>query len=419
MSSLFCKAMKTSCLILFSFTLSTLLGQDSTGVSPSDSLPIDLEFISSYDQKTFDLFYKPSWFAEDSLVYFSIFMPKHEIPSWSDEEILEAMDYIPSNFPFTFNNIVKQHIDQFSTNRRQLIARSLGIGAYYFPIFEEVLSRYELPAVLKYLPIIESNLNPFARSHAGALGMWQFMPRTGKSLGLEQNDFFDERRDVHQATEAAAQYLKALYEIYGDWLMALAAYNAGPGNVNKAIAKSGGKTSFWEIHPYLPRETRDYIPKFTACIFVMEYADFYRILPQEPSIDLFETDTVIIKNKLSIRYLAELADLDSTYMHFINPALKSGIIPKTEQGFPLNIPVNYAGRIAALSEYMENDPYLAATSAEVVEAAVPEYKVYKVKSGDTLGHIAMKHGVGVSQIKKWNSLNSDNLQIGQKIVLYI
>ena len=412
--------MKTLYLLLFIFTFTLCAAQQQKeGAELIQLNPADTSKIEYFDQKTFELYYKPSWFYEDSLVKAKIYMPKHEIPKLSDEEIMDKMDRIPTLFPFTFNHVVKQHIDQFSTNRRQLIARSLGLGEFYFPIFEEVLSKHGLPLVLKYLPIIESNLNPFAESHAGALGLWQFMPRTGKSLGLEQNDYFDERRDIYQATEAAAQYLKTLYGMYGDWLLALSAYNAGPGNVNKAIGLSGGKTTFWEIRPYLPRETRTYIPKFTACVFTMEEYEYYEILAQRPSVEFFVTDTALIKDKLSIHYIAELTGMDSTYLQFINPALKAGIIPKSENGYTLNVPIDYVGQFAALKDSMQNDPYLTEIKAKVSKVVVPKYLVYKVRNGDTLGHIAVKHGVGVSQIKKWNSLKNDKLQIGQKLVLYI
>lgn len=409
--------MKANYLLFLLFLFAWASGQETP--SNVQVTVVDMETIELYDQKTFDLYYDPSWFEEDSIVKASIYKSKHLIPSLIDDDVISSMELIPTTFPLSFNHVVRQHIDQFSTNRRLLVSKSLGIGEFYFPIFEEVLSKYGLPDVLKYLPVIESNLNPFARSYAGAAGVWQFMPRTGKSLGLEQNDYFDERRDIHQSTEAAAQYLKKLYEVYDDWLLALAAYNAGPGNVNKAIGQSGGKHTFWEIRPYLPKETREYIPKFTACVFVMHFHEFYEILPQKPTTDLFVTDTILIKNKLSIQYISELTGIDSAYLQFINPALKAGIVPKSEAGYPLNVPINFIGQFAALKDFMYSDPYLADVQAEVIEVVEPEYKVYKVKNGDTLGHIAVKHGVGVSQIKKWNSLKSDNLKIGQKIVLYI
>jgi len=380
---------------------------------------VEIEKLDFIEKKTYDLFYKSIWFENDSLVKASVNKSSHEIPKLTDEEIVEFMQMIPTTFPLTFNYVVRQHIDQFSENIRLTISQCLGLGEYYFPIFEEKLNAYGLPVTLKYLPIIESNMNPFAKSRSGALGMWQFMPRTGTSLGLEQNDYYDERRDVYQATEAAAHYLSDLYKIYGDWLMALAAYNAGPGNVNKAIGQSGGKTTFWEIRPYLPKETRDYIPKFTACLFVMHYHEFYDILPQEPLSYFFDTDTILIYNKLSLKYISELTGIDSAYLQFINPALKAGIIPKTANGYPLNIPLNFLGKFAAVKDFMHDDPFLNEIIVDVVVPPKPAYTVYKVKSGDTLGHIAQRNGVGVSEIKKWNSLKSDALVIGQKLVLYI
>lgn len=187
--------MKSPLIILLVFHLLGL----SKAHAQEDSIQssdINLDYIQALDQKTFELYYEESWFLDDSLIQLALKMPKHEIPSMSNEEILAKMELIPSQFPFTFNNIVQQHIDQFSSSRRLLIAQSLGLGSFYFPIFEEVLSRHNIPEVIKYLPIIESSLNPFAKSHAGALGLWQFMPRTGRSLGLEQNDFYDARRDL-------------------------------------------------------------------------------------------------------------------------------------------------------------------------------------------------------------------------------
>jgi membrane-bound lytic murein transglycosylase D len=380
---------------------------------------VEIEKLDFIEKKTYDLFYKSIWFENDSIVKASVNKSSHEIPKLTDEEIVEFMQMIPTTFPLTFNYVVRQHIDQFSENIRLTISQCLGLGEYYFPIFEEKLNAYGLPVTLKYLPIIESNMNPFAKSSSGALGMWQFMPRTGTSLGLEQNDYYDERRDVYQATEAAAHYLSDLYKIYGDWLMALAAYNAGPGNVNKAIGQSGGKTTFWEIRPYLPKETRDYIPKFTACLFVMHYHEFYDILPQEPLSYFFDTDTILIFKKLSLQYISELTGIDSAYLHFINPALKAGIIPMSANGYPLNIPLNFLGKFAAVKDFMYDDPFLNEIIVDVVVPPKPAYTVYKVKSGDTLGHIAQRNGVGVSEIKKWNYLKSDALVIGQKLVLYI
>lgn len=381
---------------------------------------IDFEKIQELDTKTFDLFYQEHWFEEDEAVKNSIYLDKEKIIKYTDQEIVQLMELIPTDFPLTYNNVVKTNIEYFAERRRKTIAQSLGLGQHYFPYFEEVLSKHGIPLVFKYLPVIESNMNPFAGSHMGATGMWQFMLRTGNHFGLDVNDYFDERRDPYLSTEAAATYLSELYEIYGDWLLVLAAYNAGPGNVNKAIGLSGGKTNFWEIRQYLPTETQNYIPKFTACLFVMHYHANYEILMEKPSQELFLTETFTIKRKTSLRYISEISGMDSTYMHFINPALKKGIIPYYENGYELNIPLNYYGHFSAIEAFLENDPYVTNITTEVVPVLKQEskYITYTVRSGNTLGHIAQKYNTSVSNIKKWNRLSSDNLKIGQKLRIY-
>lgn len=404
-------------LVIASYCFTNLYCQDDS--STVNHVVVDMNTVYEIDAKSFELFYKPHWFENDSLVKSKIYQPKHQIPKYTDEELIEFFSQLPTTLPLSFNNVIKKNIEQFAENRRLLIAQSLGIGAHYFPIIEEELIKKDMPIYLKYLPVIESNLNPFAKSHSGAVGFWQFMPKTGKYYGLEQNDYYDERKDPIASTQAAIQYLSELHRIYDDWFLALAAYNAGPGNVNKAIGMSGGKKDFWEIRAFLPRETQDYVPRFIACAFVMELHSYYDILPMNPDINFFETDTFIIHDKLSFQYISEITGIDSTYLVFLNPALKKGIVPKTPNGYPLNIPMDYITQFAALKDFMTDDPYLAEIKIEVVEElSKPKYNVYKVKSGDTLGHIAMKYGVGVSQIKKWNSLKSDNLKIGQKLVLY-
>ncbi|MEZ4978420.1 MAG: transglycosylase SLT domain-containing protein [Chitinophagales bacterium] len=403
-------------ILLFTFICLMLFAK-----AQDNPIKVDVEQESLFDleKKTFDLFYKAIWFEEDSLVEQSINMPKHEITRLSEEEIIAMMNKIPSTFPLCYNDIIKQYIEQFSDKRRFLVAQSLGLGEFYFPIFEEALDKYDDPLVLKYLPVIESSINPFAKSSAGARGLWQFMLRTGQIFGLDVNDYVDERCDPYLSSDAAAKYLHQLYTTYKDWLLVLAAYNAGPGNVNKAIGLAGGKKSYWEIRPFLPKETREYVPKFIACVFVMYYHDVFDIKAKKPLCEFYKTDTILIKEKVSLRYISELTGIDSSYIHFINPSLKSGIIPKSEKGFYINVPYDYLGQFSYLENYFFEDPYLAELKVEVKEVAVPTYTVYKVKSGDTLGHIGARYGVGVSQIKKWNSLKSDALKIGQKLILYI
>lgn len=379
---------------------------------------LNINSIKEIDKKTYERLYDEKWFDADSVVRASIYPPSGIIKKLSDEEIKLGLLAIPTSIPLGYNNVVKNYIEYFSTRRRSDISRALGLGQHYFPLFEETLHKYNVPLDVKYLPIIESSMNPFAKSWAGATGMWQFMLATGKAFGMDVNDYYDERRDPAIATEAAAKYLSKLHSIYDDWLLALAAYNAGPGNVNKAIARANGTKNFWKIRPYLPSETQEYIPKLIAVIFVMHYAETYNILPTKPSENLLATDTFKIYNKVSLKYICELSGLDSAYLHFVNPALKKGIIPQNTDGLAINIPINYVGHFEALKPFFKDDPYIKEITAVVTEPVKAKNTVYKVKSGDTLGHIANRYNVGVSQLKRWNSLSSDRLKIGQSLVIY-
>lgn len=362
------------------------------------------------------LFFKEIWFENDSNVYNSINMPHNDVKDFTQEDIVKMMEFIPTSIPLVLNQPVLDYINKFSKSRRSFISKTLGLSQYYFPLYEEVLDKYEMPLEIKYLSVIESGLNVKAKSYMGASGLWQFMHRTGKSYGLNVNTYLDERYDPILSTDAAARLLSDLYKIYGDWYLALAAYNAGPGNVNKAIARSGGKKNYWDIRPFLPRETQNYVPQFIACLFVMHYHKSYDILPLSPKVEFFATDTVLIREKVSIDYIAENLGINTDHLAFINPSLKSNIIPKYENGIVFHLPVEYIGQFIEKESIILNDTSLHKVEAVVVEQ--PKYTVYNVKPGDTLGAIANRYSVKVSQIKNWNSLKSDFLKIGQKIVLY-
>ncbi|MGB1248942.1 MAG: LysM peptidoglycan-binding domain-containing protein, partial [Chitinophagales bacterium] len=224
------------------------------------------------------------------------------------------------------------------------------------------------------------------------------------------------RSDPVLATNAAAHLLSDLYNIYGDWQLAIASYNAGPGNVNKAIAKAGGERDFWAIREFLPKETQNYVPLYIACSFVMYYHEEFDILPQRPTDQLFYTDSVRIYDKVSLDYIAHNLGLDKDYLALLNPSLKTNIIPKSEEGFLLQLPYDYLGQFAAMEEIIMDDITIAEVEAEIIEQ--PEYIVYKVKSGDTLGHIAEQYNTSVSKIKQWNGLSGDFLNIGQKLTIY-
>ena len=331
----------------------------------------------------------------------------------------ERLRALVSPIPLPYNYIVKGYIDRYISPRYHTISRILGLSQYYFPMIEEELLRADLPIELRALPIIESALSATAVSPAGAVGLWQFMPATGKSYGLEINSLVDERRDPVRATEAACRYLKDLYAIYNDWTLAIAAYNCGPGNVNKAMARSGGKT-FWEIYDYLPRETRGYLPAFIGASYAYTYHRLHDIEPEAAPIPL-AVDTVRIDHLMHFGQIASTIDLPVETLRLLNPQYKLDIIPATTRSYTLVLPQrNVSQYIAHEQEILAKDSmYLK----EYINPANIEKKrqersgtVYVVKKGDTLGHIARKYHVTVSQIMRWNKIKSANkLRIGQRL----
>jgi membrane-bound lytic murein transglycosylase D len=311
--------------------------------------------------------------------------------------------------------------------KKDLVARVMGRGRYYFPIFEAGLDRYDLPLELRALPMIESALNPLATSPAGAKGLWQFMYATGKLQGLEIGSYVDERSDPVKSTDAACRYLKRLYEMFGNWELALAAYNAGPGNVSKAIRASGGKNNYWEVRPYLPRETRMYVPNFIAANYALAYGGLHGIKPDLPPATFFDVDTVNVTATLDLNVAAAEFSVDTTLIKVLNPMYKLQIIPAPRDGkmYPLVLPR------AAVASFQEcADSAYAASNKARVRAEAPEIqtttvssapasspKRHTVRSGETLSAIARKYGVRVSDIQKWNGLRGTTIQIGQRLIV--
>ena len=342
-----------------------------------------------------------------------------------DTEVLkQRLALLDEKTPFniSYNPSLEQVIKHFLTNKRELMERMLATSEYYFPLFEETLDKYDLPLEIKYLSIVESALNPKAKSRVGATGLWQFMYGTGKMYDLEVSSYVDERSDPEMATDAACRYLGKLYGIFGDWDLALAAYNSGPGNVNKAIRRSGGYENYWNIRPFLPRETAGYVPAFLATMYLFEYAEAHGLKPAELQRPLFETDTVLVKSTITFDQISRFTGLPVEEITSLNPSYKLGIIPKVkDRDYMLRLPVT------AIGPFVSNEAAIYAKVEEELasrEKPLPRYVEaddrirYRVRSGDYLGKIAERYGVSVGQIKQWNGLRSNMLRVGQRLIIY-
>lgn len=342
----------------------------------------------------------------------------------STDVLKQRLKELNARTPFTveYNPSLENVIKGYLKNRRRTMARLMALSDYYFPMFEEELDRQGLPLEMKYLAIVESALDPRAKSHAGATGLWQFMFSTGKMFGLDVNSYVDERTDPILATEAAARYLKSLYKSLGDWDLALAAYNSGPGNVSKAIRRSGGRTNYWNIRHNLPRETAGYVPAFLATMYIFEYATEHGFESHGPRIPYVATDTIRVRKQISLEQIAEISKIDIAELEFLNPSYKLNIIPAIkDEDYVLRLPVDRVGAFVSNEEAIYA---FAEAEFNKKEKPLPELLDqpdrirYRVRSGDYLGKIAARYGVGVSQIKRWNGLRSNNLKVGQRLIIH-
>ena len=354
-------------------------------------------------------------------------------PSYPDSVYIDRLSRIPSIMEMPYNEIIRKFIDQYATRLRKNVSYMLGAANFYMPIFEEALDAYGLPLELKYLPIIESALNPSAVSRAGASGLWQFMIGTGKIYGLESNSLIDERRDPIKATWAAARYLKEMYDIYGDWNLVIAAYNCGPGTINKAIRRAGGETDYWKIYNLLPKETRGYVPAFIAANYVMTYYCDHNICPMETNIPA-STDTVQVTKNLHFEQIAELCNVPLEEVKSLNPQYKKQVIPGTTKPCTLRLPQS------AISTFIDKQDTIYAHRADelfrnrktvAVKEVTPTTRrqtsavagkgkltYYKIKSGDTLSSIAEKLGVRVKDIQQWNGMSNTRIAAGKQLKIY-
>lgn len=342
----------------------------------------------------------------------------------STEVLKQRLAKLNARTPFNveYNASLESVINSYLKNRRKTLTRLMALSDYYFPMFEEQLDRYGLPLEMKYLAIVESALDPRAVSRVGATGLWQFMFSTGKMFDLDVNSYVDERSDPIMATEAASKYLFSLYNSLEDWDLALAAYNSGPGNVAKAIRRSGGKKNYWNIRSYLPRETAGYVPAFLATMYIFEYAKELGFKSEGPTIPYIATDTVKVKKMITFDQISEITSIPKEEIEYLNPSYKLGIIPYIEdENYVLRLPVDQIGKFVA-----NEDAIYAYAEKELNEREKPLKELidqperirYRVRKGDYLGKIAERYGVGVSQIKRWNGLRNNNLRVGQRLTVY-
>ncbi len=357
---------------------------------------------------------------EEELTEFDAF---HE--DYSYDLVADRISCVQEQIPLVFNEKVFAFVNYFIVRNRSYTKYVINKSTMYFPIMEEHLAKYGLPDELKYLAIVESGLNPQAISRAGAGGLWQFMPYTGRSYNLHQDWYIDERFDPHLSTEAACKYLSMMYRMFGDWELALAAYNSGPGNVRKAIRRSGYKKSFWEIYRYLPRETRSYVPQYVAIVYALKYAEEHNLQAEEPEF-LMASDTIKVKGFVNLKVIASELNICFEDIQLLNPNLKRYAIKTSNSLYPINLPEdktdlfkdNRESIIALASKEGKND--LAIMAKNTVGSTYGRDKVvYKVKSGDVLGIIAQRYRVRVSDIKKWNRLNSNIIRVGQRLDIWV
>jgi len=403
---------------------------DSVKTTLADPFPEDNldNILSDKLDSMVNTWYVQNAYAVDSLEKACSYVEQNELP---DSVYISRLQNLDSFVPLPFNQSVKKFINFYVNKRRGQVSIMMGLSNYYFPLFEEALAKYNLPAELKYLPIIESALNPRIVSRAGASGLWQFMYGTAKMYGLEINSYIDERNDPIKSTDAAARYLRDLYAIYGDWHIVIAAYNCGPGNVNKAVRRSGGKQNYWEIYSKLPKETRGYIPIFIAATYVMNHAKEHNLIPIQPSFQLL-TDTIIVNSYINFEQIAANLNIPVLEIRQLNPQYKRDIIPaKADKPYVLKLPLD------KISPFIDNetqifaynkDKYFPNNQIALIKEVVGKTNyntegkkkiVYTVQSGDSPGKIAGKFRISTGNLVAWNNIRHNMIRTGQKLTIYV
>lgn len=338
-----------------------------------------------------------------------------------DSVYIKRLEKMNSFITLPYNEIVRNYIILYSEKMPTKMRHILGLCDYYMPKYQEVLNKYDLPEELRAMAIIESALNPTAVSRAGAKGMWQFMYYTAKMYGLNINSFVDERLDPFKSADAAARYLQDAYEIFGDWNLAIASYNCGAGNVNKAIRRSGGSRKFWDIYPFLPRETRGYVPAFVGALYTMKYYKEHGLKPEGVQMPV-HVDTFKINKMLHFNQVSELVGIPMEELKNLNPQYVHNIVPGNEREYILVLPYTYTNAFIdkedSLYTHKASEYFNPATLKKIKDGTDGERIIYKVKNGDYLGRIASRYRCSVAQLKRWNNLRSNNIRVGQRLVIY-
>jgi membrane-bound lytic murein transglycosylase D len=371
-------------------------------------------------------------FKNDTLLFYdTILKPKNKVISqniiktdYNSLIVKRRLDSLNDLTPLNlvFNKVVEQHIKFYLFQRQEQVSKLLALSDYYFPVFEMYLDKNQLPLELKYLPVIESSLNANARSHAGAVGLWQFMYPTAKEQGLRINTYLDERKDLYKSTQAACAYLLKAYNVFNNWDLALSSYNAGRGNVTKAIRRSGGKFNYWELRPFLPKETANYIPSFIAAVYVMNFANEHGILADENyKFKSYSIDSIHLNKSVKISHLAQLLNIETNLLKALNPTYRINLIPSLEgEKFPIILPDNKAGFFIVNEDslYVELEKMELAEKLNYPAFTDVEKIRYKVKKGDYLGKIANKYKCTIKDLMLWNDLKNHNIRVGQRLNIY-
>jgi len=417
-----------------------LVGQEASKPVTLDSVnPVKDPVYQQYMQKLDSLYFAwqterlPFRFYQDTAIAFT---KDNNIPDLPDSVFINRLAGIPSAIELTYNKQVRSYLDLYTKTRRKQVSIMLGLSDYYFPMIEAKLDAYGLPLELKYLPIIESALNPVAKSRVGAQGMWQFMLGTAKLYKLNVNSYIDERLDPIRSTEVACAYLKELYSIFGDWHMVIAAYNCGPGNMKKAIQRSGGKKNYWDVFYYLPSETRGFVPAFIAATYIMNYSQDHGFSAVKPSFPIV-SDTIMVHQELHLGQVSEVLGIDLPTLQMLNPKYRKKILPAAGGPYDLRLPEEKISSFIAYQDSIhifKQGVYLAknnmdkepvrtgkAKSNVKVEPPSPDDVAlkYTVKSGDNLGYISSWYKVGVSSIRNWNGMSGNSLKTGQSLTIYV